>query len=160
MTVKVVTDSAADLPVQLAQELGITVVPVYVRFGNVKPLLTSRDGELLPTGQAHTRSKSVERLHDFVKNALNIQELAIIHSAIPDETSSLRERIGSIFDKRRIHLARLGPTLGTHFDPGTLILALREKVNSIRQEAGEDEPSKKRLPLPSLHMPKLRFSCP
>ena len=33
MTVKVVTDSTADLPVQLAQELGITIVPVYVRFG-------------------------------------------------------------------------------------------------------------------------------
>jgi DegV family protein with EDD domain len=33
MVVKVVTDSTADLPSQLAQELGITVVPVYVRFG-------------------------------------------------------------------------------------------------------------------------------
>ena len=33
MTVKVVTDSGADLPSQLAEELGITVVPVYVRFG-------------------------------------------------------------------------------------------------------------------------------
>lgn len=34
MTVKIVTDSAADLPFDLAQELGITVVPVYVRFGD------------------------------------------------------------------------------------------------------------------------------
>ena len=33
MAVKVVTDSSADLPGQLAQELGITVVPIYVRFG-------------------------------------------------------------------------------------------------------------------------------
>ncbi|MFC1937201.1 DegV family protein [Chloroflexota bacterium] len=33
MTVKIVTDSSADLPVQMAQELGITVVPLYVRFG-------------------------------------------------------------------------------------------------------------------------------
>jgi len=127
---------------------------------NVKPLLTLRDGELLPVGQAHTRSKGVERLHDFVKNALNIQELAIVHSTIPDEAGSLRERIGSIFDKRRIHLARLGPALGAHFGPGTLIVALREKVSGAGQEAGEDEPSKKGLSLPSLHMPKLRFSCP
>jgi DegV family protein with EDD domain len=29
----VVTDSTADLPVELAQEYGITVVPIYVRFG-------------------------------------------------------------------------------------------------------------------------------
>jgi DegV family protein with EDD domain len=34
MTVRVVTDSTADLPPQLAQEMGITVVPLNVRFGN------------------------------------------------------------------------------------------------------------------------------
>ncbi|GAI22820.1 unnamed protein product [marine sediment metagenome] len=33
MAIKVVTDSGADLPAQLAEELGITVVPLYVRFG-------------------------------------------------------------------------------------------------------------------------------
>ena len=33
MTIKIVTDSSADLPVQIFQELGITVVPLYVRFG-------------------------------------------------------------------------------------------------------------------------------
>jgi DegV family protein with EDD domain len=34
MAIKVVTDSTADLPDQLVKELGITVVPVYVRFGD------------------------------------------------------------------------------------------------------------------------------
>lgn len=34
MKIKIVTDSTADLPPRLAEELGITVVPVYVRFGN------------------------------------------------------------------------------------------------------------------------------
>ena len=34
MTVKIVTDSAADLPLDLARESGITIVPVYVRFGD------------------------------------------------------------------------------------------------------------------------------
>jgi len=33
MTVKVVTDSVSDLPADVAQELGITVVPLSVRFG-------------------------------------------------------------------------------------------------------------------------------
>ena len=32
--VKVVTDSCSDITPQLAQELGITVVPLYVNFGN------------------------------------------------------------------------------------------------------------------------------
>lgn len=34
MTVKIVTDSVADMPSQVAQELGITVVPLNVSFGN------------------------------------------------------------------------------------------------------------------------------
>ena len=34
MSVRIVTDSTADLSPQLAQELGITVVPVYVLFGD------------------------------------------------------------------------------------------------------------------------------
>ncbi len=125
---------------------------------SVKPLITMRDGELFPAGLARTRSKGVERLLDLVRNALNIQEVAIVHSTTPDEASSLRERIGSIFTKERVHLARLGPALGVHGGPGTLILALREKISSIGQEAGEGEPLKKRFSLPSLHVPKLSFS--
>ena len=31
--VKIVTDSSADLPAEVAEELGITVVPLYVRVG-------------------------------------------------------------------------------------------------------------------------------
>ena len=127
---------------------------------NVKPLITMRDGELIPAGLARTRSKGIDRLFDRVKNALNIQELAIVHSTTPDEAGSLKERIASIFDKRQVHLARLGPALGVHGGPGTLILALREKISGIGQDAGEVKPSKKRISLPSLHLPKLRFSCP
>jgi len=34
MKVKVVTDSTADLPAMLTDELDVTVVPVYLRFGD------------------------------------------------------------------------------------------------------------------------------
>jgi len=97
---------------------------------NVKPLLTMRDGELVQAGLARTRAKGVERLFDFAKNALNIQELAIVHSTTPDEASSLRKRIASIVDEGRIHIARLGPALGVHGGPGALIVALRQKANN------------------------------
>jgi len=33
MPVKIVTDSTCDLSFQVARDLGITVVPVYLRFG-------------------------------------------------------------------------------------------------------------------------------
>jgi len=125
---------------------------------NIKPILTMRDGELHPAGVARTRAKGIERLFDLVKNTLNLQELAIVHSTTPDEAQRLRDRISSIFDKSPIHISRLGPALGVHAGPGALILALREKVASIGQEASEGEPAKKRLSLTSLHLPKLSFS--
>ena len=34
MAVKIVTDSVSDITPEMAKELGITVVPLYVRFGD------------------------------------------------------------------------------------------------------------------------------
>ncbi len=51
MTVKVVTDSTSDLPRELAQELGITVVPLNVHFGTD----TFRDGDGMTADQFYHR---------------------------------------------------------------------------------------------------------
>ncbi len=94
---------------------------------NVKPLLTVRDGELVPSGQVRTRSKGTDLLLDFVKNAREIQDLAVLHSTTPDEAQVLVERVSSIFPRDRVILARLGPALGVHGGPGILAIALRQK---------------------------------
>ena len=94
---------------------------------SVKPLLTVKDGELVPAGQVRSRDKGIQRLFDFVKNATDIQDLSILHSTTPDEAQALAERIGSIFPRERITLARLGPGLGVHGGPGVLLVALRGK---------------------------------
>jgi len=94
---------------------------------SVKPLLTIRDGELMPSGNVRTRSKGVDRLLDFAKNATEIQDLAVLYSTTPDEAQALIERTSSIFPKERTILARLGPGLGVHGGPGILAVALREK---------------------------------
>ena len=94
---------------------------------SVKPLLTVKDGELVPAGQVRTRSKGVDRLFDFAKNAIDIQDLSILYSTTSDEAQTLAERIGSIFPRERITLARLGPGLGVHGGPGVLAVGFREK---------------------------------
>ena len=93
---------------------------------NVKPLLTLKEGEVMPSGQVRTRAKGMDRLFEFVKNAVNIQDLAIAYNTTPQEAQTLAERIGSIFTKERIKLARIGPMLGVHMGPGALVVALRE----------------------------------
>ncbi len=95
---------------------------------SVKPVLTVKDGELEPAGQARSRANGMDRLFDFVKNAADIQDLAIVHSTTPDEAQTLAERMDSLFPKERTRLIRLGPALGVHGGPGILFVALRTKV--------------------------------
>jgi DegV family protein with EDD domain len=128
---------------------------------HVKPMLTMASGELHPTGLARTRAKGMERLIENAKNYLNIQDVAIVHSTTPDDAQTLKDRISMIFDKSAIHISRLGPALGVHGGPGTLVLALREKISDLRQEDGEGEKTKRIITLPSLpsiHLPKINFA--
>ncbi len=97
---------------------------------NVKPLLTLKGGEVVPAGQVRSRSKGIERLFDFVKNASNIQDLAIIYNTTSDEAQALGERIDSIFAKERITFATIGPMLGVHSGPGAIFVAFRGKATT------------------------------
>ncbi len=95
---------------------------------SVKPMLTMEDGELESAGQVRTRAKGIDGLFDFVKNATNIQDLAIVYNTTPEDAQTLIERIGFIFPKERIRLAKLGPALGVHGGPGILFVAVRAKA--------------------------------
>jgi len=127
---------------------------------NVKPMLTMRDGVLHPAGFARTRLKGIEKLLDNFKNYRNIQEVGIVHSTTPDEAQSLRCRLSALLDKNRIHVSRLGPALGVHGGPGTLILALKGTQITPGGEEGALEKARKRIQLPSFHAPKLNMSPP
>ena len=49
--IKIITDSAADIPPQIREELGITVVPLYVRFGEE----TFKDGVTISNDEFYRR---------------------------------------------------------------------------------------------------------
>jgi len=94
---------------------------------NVKPLITLKEGEVVPAGQVRSRSKGIERLFSFVESTSNIDDLAIAYNTTPDEAQALAERLGSIFTKEAVKVVRLGTTLGVHMGPGGLAVGLREK---------------------------------
>ena len=92
----------------------------------VKPMLTIREGDIVPAGLTRTRGKSVERLYEFIKKHLPIEDLAIVHSTTPREAQSLAERVKSLIPRKQPLIARLGPALGVHTGPGALGVALRK----------------------------------
>jgi len=93
---------------------------------NVKPMISVKDGELVPSGQVRSRSKGKEKLLDFANNLKDVEDLAVIYSTTPDEAREMANSITS-FPKERIHVQRIGPVLATHTGPGVLGIAVRTK---------------------------------
>ncbi len=94
---------------------------------NVKPMITLKEGEVVPAGQTRSRSKGIERLFSFVESTSNIEDLVIAYNTTPDEAQALAERLGSIFTKEAVKVVRLCTTLGVHMGPGGLAIGIREK---------------------------------
>jgi len=94
--VKVVTDSCSDIAPQLAQELGITVVPLYVQFGNE----TYRDNVDLSTEGFYQKLKT-SSVHPTTATASPAQ-FAEIFTALAEETKgimviTLSEKFSAIY---------------------------------------------------------------
>ncbi|MHB8104210.1 MAG: DegV family protein [Dehalococcoidales bacterium] len=94
---------------------------------NIKPMLTIKDGVLTPAGRARSRSKGIDILFEYVKNTPEIQDLAVVYNTTLEEAKAFVGRLGTIFAKEKIMLARLGPALGVHTGPGILFISLRGK---------------------------------
>jgi DegV family protein with EDD domain len=94
---------------------------------NVKPIISLKEGEVVPAGQARNRSKGMDKLFDFAENTAGIQDLAIVYNTMPEEAQTMAERISSIFAREKIRMAKIGPALGVHMGPGMLIVVYREK---------------------------------
>jgi fatty acid-binding protein DegV len=75
---------------------------------NVKPILTTREGEIVQAGMARSYTKGIEKLFEFVKKYPNLQEVAIAHSTVPQEANTLKKRIATIIAEERIQMFRMG----------------------------------------------------
>ncbi|AKG53863.1 DegV family protein [Dehalogenimonas sp. WBC-2] len=95
---------------------------------NVKPMITLRDGTFWPVGIARTRSKALDSLVEMVKKSSHIEDIAIVYATTLDEALSLKKQLSSYVDAGRLYVSCLGPALGAHGGPGTIIVALRQRM--------------------------------
>ena len=94
---------------------------------NVKPMLTLKDGVLTPTGRVRSRPKGIDILFEYVKNAADIQDLAVVYNTTPEEAKALIKRLGAVYPEEKIRLSQMGPALGVHTGPGLLLVSVRVK---------------------------------
>ena len=81
--VKVVTDSCSDITPQLAQEFGITVVPLYVQFGNE----TYRDNIDLSTEEFYHKLKTT-KIHPTT-STVTPADFAELFTKLAEETKEI-----------------------------------------------------------------------
>ena len=130
---------------------------------NIKPLLTMRNGEIMPIGVARTRNRAIERLVELASSISGVHDMAVVHSTSPDEALDLKNRLSHISLPGPVSISRLGPALGVHGGPGTLLLAVRKKSEEISKTTRSGISDRKLFNLPSLpeiKLPKLRFASP
>ena len=83
MTVKIVTDSTADIPPQVAKELGIWVVPLYVHFGSE----VYRDGVDLSAVEFYQKLKASKSLPTTASVSPN--EFAQVCDRLAEQTDEI-----------------------------------------------------------------------
>lgn len=127
--------------------------PIISSILPVKPVLTMKDGTVAPIGAARTRTKAIERLCGLIASVPMVQELGIAHSTSEEEVLSFVEKIKSILPGVKPVISKLGPALGVHGGPGSILVGIQQDI----QAAAESRERKITLSLPSLQSIKERL---
>jgi len=87
---------------------------------NFKPLITLRDGEVVPLGRARGRPQMLDRLGEMLRRDGPVTRMAVLHGAAEAEADHLRTRIAPEYPEVDVIVTEIGPVLGTHTGPGVI----------------------------------------
>jgi DegV family protein with EDD domain len=115
----------------------------------IKPVLTMKDGTVAPIGAARTRIKAIERLCKLIASVPMVQELGIAHSTTEEEMRCFVEKIKSIMPGIKPVISKLGPALGVHGGPGSILVGIQQDIKAVAA-AIESRERKITFSLPSM----------
>jgi DegV family protein with EDD domain len=102
---------------------GGRISQLSMRLGNLlqlKPVLQLEDGRIGVLDKVRTKPKAVQRILDnFIKDAPQIQQAAVLHVDAPDEGSKLLQEIQKHYSGPTM-LVQCGAVIGSHVGPGTV----------------------------------------
>ena len=94
----------------------------------MKLMLSIAYGEFIPVDRVYSYKKAFEMIYEFARTAGKLQEIAVVHSTLPDDAQALADRIQSILPGERINIIRHGPGIGVHVGPGTVGAVVRSRT--------------------------------
>ncbi|ALX05312.1 MULTISPECIES: DegV family protein [Aeromicrobium] len=94
----------------------------------VKPLLTLRDGVVVPLERVRTSAKAVARLEALVAEAAEAAtegyDIGVQHLANPDLADQVAERLAGVLGRDRLPVNEVGAVIGAHVGPGMLAVTV------------------------------------
>ena len=114
----------------------------------VRPILTIKDGSVIPVGVSRTRNGAIERLLERLKSVSNVRAVGIAHSAPDEEIASFMDKLRTFVPDIKPMIAKLGPAIGTHGGPGTILVAMQQELAAV--ESDSETGRRKIVSLPSL----------
>jgi len=91
---------------------------------NVKPILTIRDGEVVPLKRVRGNQKAFEEFRTIFEGSSSDSptlKVGIAHAAAPERLDALRTLVERVRPHAQIEIAtQLGAVIGTHAGPGTV----------------------------------------
>jgi len=91
---------------------------------SIKPILTTKDGEVAPLTRVRSMTAGADYLYNFVAGLESIEGLAVEHATTPDAADKLTERLSAIYPKDKIYRATVSPVLGTYMGPNVLSVSV------------------------------------
>lgn len=90
----------------------------------INPLITIRDGLVVPAGKTRSRSKALDRLVEFVSSFSAIEGLSVEHGACPEDAEAVIDKLADLHPRNRILQSEVTPVIGAHTGPGLLLVAV------------------------------------
>jgi fatty acid kinase fatty acid binding subunit len=89
---------------------------------SVKPIISLKDGEVIPVEQPRTRNKAYTRVAELMQEMGPIEHVSIAESS-EGFAEQLSQYVRTVY-KGDLPVYKLGATLGTHTGPGTAAIAV------------------------------------
>ncbi len=93
---------------------------------NIKPIISLRDGQVVPVQRVRTRGKALQEMAAIAKGWAPLDDVYIMHTVAPDVAAEFAAMIRPLCDGKDVPILPLGPVVGVHLGPGSVgVTALR-----------------------------------
>lgn len=95
---------------------------IFGSLMGIKPILTLRDGEIVPKEKVRSKKKAINRMYELLledKSGEKV-DVAIFYSNVDEPVDPIKKYLESQFQCQAVMTGLFGPVIGVHLGPGAI----------------------------------------